>query len=204
MSRPIYGRVYEVILRDQEPGTHAYVGKAVVPLTPHMRIYGASASAHMSQASIAKDPWKARIVDYRVLEVVRTTGDRDEDDRALRRAEAFWIDRLNAVHNDVRPVQAAASTKRRRPELPPPRVSAVPLRPTARQLNQMAARRRARRRLAAVLALAAIITYLAARVVTAMELPWPYAPWIAPPAVGIGAALYLFARMRKAWRKLTR
>lgn len=200
MSRPIYGRVYEVFLRGQDPSTHAYVGKVVVPSTPELRIYGKSASAHLSPQSIAKDPWKAGIVGYRVLEVVRTCGDTAEDDRALRRAEAFWIDRLNTLHNDVRPVRPAAGAPRHQRASEPSGPARI-----VRPRPPVAARqRRARRRLMMMLMLTAVFTFLAARVVLAMDLPWPAAPWIASPVAGVMAAWFLFQRAHKTWRKLTR
>jgi hypothetical protein len=206
MSRPIYGRVYEVRTSSQPPDSHAYVGKVVAPTTVEMRIRGTSASAHMSPSSIAKDPWKADILPgrdgYRVLEVVRMTGDPAEDDRALRRAEAFWIDRLATLYNDVRPVRPA--TALRPPPIPVRTSRPAPARLTARERNAMVYRRRARRRLSMVLAMATLFTYLAARVMIAMALPWPAAPWIVSPVVGIAAAWYLFWRAHRTWRRLAR
>lgn len=188
-ARRVIGHVYELITGDPQDGEHPYVGYTTQ--TPHQRVHGPN--GHTSPASIAKDPWKARILPgkagYRILERVRDTGEGDRaNDAALRRAEAFWIDRLRPTHNDVRPV---------RPPLH--ETGPVPLaRPrglTAAERERLARRRRARRRVIAFAVLAALGTFLAARVVLAMHLPWPAAPWVASPALGMAAAWFVFTAL---------
>lgn len=111
-ARVVVGFVYELVLEGQRPGEHPYVGKVMgaTKAAVTRRVHGNQSSAHTSLQSIARDPWKSRILSgtkgYVVLEVVRgTSGDKAENDRAVRRAEAFWIDRLNPTYNDVRPVR---------------------------------------------------------------------------------------------------
>lgn len=199
-GRAIYGRVYELVLRGQPPDSHAYVGKVTAPTTIHQRIFGRSASAHTSPDSIARDPWKAGILPgragYRLLETVYDTGDDAENDRALRRAEAFWIDRLRPTYNIVRPVRPAGS--------PPPQ-SRRPRRtsPARRQ----SVRRRPRRKLAKPITLALLIaafTFLWGRMLFMMELPWPQAPWVGAPVVGIATGWALFWKLHRAVRKILR
>lgn len=191
MSGRIYGRVYELLLRGQSPDTHVYVGKVKAPTSIKARVFGSSASAHTSPQSIARDPWKAGIVSYKQLEVVYATGDPTEDDKALRRAEAYWMDRLKTTKNIVRPIREAGRAT------PPRPTRAVPVR-------EMARRRRRNGRTFAVLALAVMLTALTARVIVAMDLPWPAAPWVVSPAVGTLAAWHVFWRLHREFRRLTR
>lgn len=192
MSRPVYGRVYELMLRGQSPDTHEYVGKVKAPTTIHQRVWGKSSSAHTSPESVARDPWKATILPgrsgYRQLEVVYATGDAMEDDARLRRAEAYWIDRLKATRNIVRPIRPAGKA------IPPPRRPArsavLPRRPAMRP------------RVFVLLALALAIGYLTARV--ALYMPWPAAPWVASPVAGVMGAWWLYGRVRREVRKILR
>lgn len=198
MSRPVYGRVYELFLHEQPEGTHSYVGKVQAPTTIHQRVWGRSSSAHTSPESVARDPWKAGILPgragHRQLEVVYASGDPAEDDRALRRAEAFWIDRLRTVHNEVRPVRPAGER----------RTAATS---SARTPVTYARPRRSRRRTVKPYVLATFVlafTFLAARVIVAMQLPWPAAPWVAAPTAGFLLGWATFWRLHRAVRKLLR
>lgn len=196
-SRPIYGYIYEAIVSDLPLDQHAYVG--MTEQTPHQRVHGPS--GHTSPASIAKDPWKARILPgragHRILERVRDTGDPAENDRALRRAEAFWIDRLRPLYNEVRPVR-------------PPGTSAQPAtRPRGNRSSAVSVRLPQRRKpvppraiLCAVIV--AVSIALVARFVVLMELPWPQAPWIAGPVLGGAFGWTSFWRIHRAWRRLMR
>jgi hypothetical protein len=131
---------------------------------------------------------------YRCLEIVRSTGDCAENDRVLRRAEAFWIDRLRPVHNDVRPVRPPGERiprSRRPPAGPAP--------------NRIAGRRR--RKLGkplGMLALIAAFTYLSALALLMMQLPWPQVPWVGAPVLGVALGWSAFWRMHRALRKLVR
>lgn len=201
MSRPIYGYVYELFLAGQPDTDHSYVGMTTT--TIHRRIHGPG--GHASAESVARDPWKARILPgragYRCLEIVRDTGDPAENDRALRRAEAFWIDRLRPVHNDVRPVRPPGEPVRSRRESA--RVGESRRKPRPRGNGRPVRRRRPW----PVIALALFVippVVLVARVVSAMELPWPAAPWIAAPTVGTLIGWNLYWRARRGWRRLTR
>ena len=192
-KRKIFGRVYEVFVRGQRPGEHVYVGKTEQTL--HQRVHGPN--GHTSPASIAKDPWKAGILPgaagYRLLENVYDTGDPAENDRALRRAEAFWIDRLRSTRNTVRPVRPPASERAPRRKAPGPRA--------------LAERKRARRtkvRSAILLMLFAVFTWLAARVAVGMEMESPAFPWVASPMVGGMSAWFTFWYVHRAFRRLTR
>lgn len=196
MSRAVYGRVYELNLSNPGPDEeHAYVGMTIGPI--HGRVHGRQESAHTSAASVAKSPWKARILPgsagYRQLEVVYATAHPDEDERTLRRAEAFWIDRLRPTYNIVRPVRPFAD------EL-------LPVQPKARPVRTV--RRRARRRVPAraVLCILSMLLFTAgvAWFVVAMRLPWPQAPWIAAPTLGAFLGWSAFWRAHKAIRKLVR
>jgi len=193
-KRRIHGRIYETIESGQRDGEHRYVG--MTEQTLHQRVH-ASPSAHTSRASVAKDLWKARILPgaagYRLLENVYDTGDPAENDRALRRAEAFWIDRLRPTRNTVRPVRPPG-------DRPAPRAKG----PTRQEIAEQRRRRRATRRLLAILAIGAFFTYLAARVVIAMQLPWPAAPWVVAPVVGVAAGWLVFWHLHRAVRKLVR
>jgi hypothetical protein len=194
-ARPIYGYVYELILAGQSDTDHSYVGMTTT--TIHRRVHGSS--GHTSAGDVAHDPWKAGILPgrdgYRCLEIVRSTGDMGEDDRALRRAEAFWIDRLRPVYNDVRPVRPAGERiprSRRPPASPAP--------------NRIAGRRR-RRKVGKPIALALLIaacTYLSARGLLMMQLPWPQVPWVGAPVLGVALGWSAFWRVHRALRKLVR
>lgn len=199
MSRPVYGYIYETILRGQADGEHSYVGMCTT--TINRRVHGPS--GHTSPASVARDPWKAGIspgaAGFRRLEVVRDTGDPAENDRALRRAEAFWIDRLRPVHNDVRPVRPPVTAKQ------PPRRRPRPVREPARRSPRERRRvRRTRGRIALLVTLLAVGIYLSARVLVAMQLPWPAAPWVGAPAVGSALAWIVYEKITRTIRKLTR
>lgn len=197
MTRPVYGYVYGLVLAGWDDVRPPYIGKTVGSTEAAItrRVWGKSASAHTSPQSIARDPWKARILPGRAgwvrLEAVYSCGDPVEDDRALRRAESDWIDRRNPVHNDVRPV---------RPGGRPPRAR----KPAARPAPRARARRRKRPNGAAwaILALTILFAALIARV--AVYLPWPAAPWVVSPALGFTAAWSVFWRARRAARKLLR
>jgi hypothetical protein len=195
-ARPIYGYVYELILAGQSDTDHSYVGMTTT--TIHRRVHGSS--GHTSARDVAHDPWKAGIRPgrdgYRCLEIVRSTGDQAEDDRALRRAEAFWIDRLRPVHNDVRPVRPAGERIPSRP-----RRSAQLARGTRRPV------RRRRRRVGKPIALALLIaacTYLSAYVLLMMELPWPQVPWVGAPVLGVALGWSAFWRAHRSLRRLFR
>jgi hypothetical protein len=200
-ARPIYGYVYELILRGQTDIEHSYVGMTTT--TIHRRVHGSA--GHTSPGDVAKDPWKAGILPgragYRCLEIVRVTGDPAEDDRALRRAEAFWIDRLRPVHNDVRPVRPPGEI-RRKP------TSADGSRRVAPRSNRSPAPSRRRKPIRARAVLCALIVAvsiaLVARFVVLMQLPWPAAPWIAAPVLGGAFGWASFWRIHRAWRRLTR
>jgi hypothetical protein len=195
-ARPIYGYVYELILAGQSDADHSYVGMTTT--TIHRRVHGSS--GHTSAENVARDPWKAGIrpgcAGYRRLEIVRSTDDPAEDARALRRAEAFWIDRLRPVHNDVRPVR--------------PPGERIPRSRANRGTRPIATARPARRRRRkmgkplAMLALIAAFTYLSARALLMMQLPWPQVPWVGAPMLGVALGWSAFWRMHRALRKLVR
>lgn len=199
-ARAIHGRIYELVLRGQTPDSHAYVGKVTAPTTIHQRVFGRSNSAHTSPESVARDPWKAGILPgrtgYRLLETVYDTGDEAENDRALRRAEAFWIDRLRPVHNIVRPVRPAGAREHHaRP------------RPSALVRTRPHSSRRPRRKLAkpiTLLTLIAAFTYLAARALLMMELPWPQVPWVGAPVLGLALGWSTFWKLHRSIRRLLR
>lgn len=205
--RPVYGFVYELRTRDQRSGECPYVGKCEgsTPTAVADRVHGKSASAHTSPQSIAKAPWKADILPgrdgWRIIERVYATGDPDVDDARLRRAEADWIDRRHAIHNRVRPVRPFGEQPRRRPTRPA--VANVP-RQRVRSIREERLRRRARAVLVSLAVLAVVFTFLAARLVSAMDLPWPVAPWIVSPVLGLAAAWLLLSRLRKGWKRLVR
>lgn len=197
MSRPVFGRIYELNLRDPAPDEeHPYVGKC--QSTIHQRVHGRSTSAHTSALSIARDPWKARILPgragYRLLETVLSTGDPAEDDRLLRRAENYWIDRLRPKYNNVRPIRPFANQ-------PQPQRQ-------ARANVTITRRRRQRRRFPvraiAFLSLVVTLTALAARVIALMDLPWPQVPWVASPVLGVLLAYRIHCALRRAVRKVLR
>lgn len=198
MSRAIYGRIYELNLRNPDPDEeHPYVGMTT-ERTLHERVHGRG--GHTSPEEVAKNPWKARILPgragYRLLETVYDTGDPVENDRLLRRAESYWIDRLRAKYNKVRPIRPFGDPLPARPRAARPIVVMTPA--------QRRRRRSRRLRVASCLMLMATVTMFAARVVAAMELPWPAAPWIASPVIGIVVGWLVFWRMHRAVRKLVR
>lgn len=125
-TRRAYGYVYEVITGDQRDGLHPYAGQTTT--TIHQRVHGPN--GHTSPASIAKDPWKARIrpgrAGYRCLKVIYATDNPGADQVRLDMAEAFAIDELRTTHNDRRPVRppstAAPAPRKPRAERRPVKV----------------------------------------------------------------------------------
>jgi hypothetical protein len=194
-ARPVYGRVYEVVLRGQPEAQHSYVGKTTQ--TIHQRVHGSS--GHTCAADVARDPWKAGILPgragYRLLETVYDTGDPAENARALARAESFWIDRLRPLHNDVRPVRPIGEVR-----------TAVRRQPRPSRTIVRATRRRRRKfgKPIALLALVALFTFLAAWFVVAMQLPWPQAPWISSPVIGLALGWTVFWRIHRSVRRILR
>jgi hypothetical protein len=193
--RKVYGYVYELITGDPVDGEHPYVG--MTEQTIHQRVHGPG--GHTSRESVARDPWKARIrpgrAGYRCLERVYDTGDPAENDRALRRAEAFWIDRLRPTHNTVRPVRPPAHETQ-----PPKRRPAAP-RPPARR------RRRVPARALVFLFVALTFSLIAGRAVAYVTTAghWsPAVPWIVGPVVGAFLAWRVFWSAHRSLRKLMR
>lgn len=192
--RAVHGYVYELITGDPRDGAHPYVG--MTETTIHNRVHGPN--GHTSRQGVDEDPWKARILrgkaGYRCLERVYDTGRPDENDRALRRAEAFWIDRLRPTHNEVRPVR-------------PPLHEPQPPRRMASARPAGAIRRRRMRRIPGraitFLILVALFTTLAARLIVAMHLPWPAVPWVVSPALGVALAWRVFWYLHRSIRRLT-
>lgn len=204
-KRQIYGRVYELFTdRPDLDGEHPYVGKTTQ--TIHQRVFGSSSSAHTSAQSIAIDPWKARIrkgrAGYRQLEVVYATGDQAADERELRRAEAFWIDRLRPAYNDVRPVRPPVH-EGPQPGWPASARTVIGRAPSKRDLAAARTRARARRRTAGFLTLFVVATVLAAWFTLSMDLPWPAAPWVASPVAGLFAAIPTFQYLDSKIRRIT-
>lgn len=195
-SREVYGRVYELITGDPRDGPHPYVGKTTQTL--HQRVH-ASRNAHTSPQSIARDPWKARILPgregYRLLETVYATGDQMADERELRRAENFWMDRLRTKRNDVRPVRPPVH------EQLPRTVKSAPKREPARRSR---AQRAARRRLLTFVALAAVLTTFFATRFAQVAWDQPATPWVAAPVCGTLAAWALYFSARSAVRRISR
>lgn len=183
-GRPIFGRVYELFLVGQPAGTHTYVGQTEQTMSERIR-------GHRSARDVARYPWKANLAPgtkaYRVLETVRETGHGARADlAALKRAEAFWIDRLQPTENRTAPAgRVPSATPVPRPEMSRP---VGPRRPWGR--------------IVLFVLLAAIVTTLTARVVVAMELPWPWAPWAAAPTVGVLVAWRVLWMLRHAGRQL--
>lgn len=191
---PVYGRVYELFTGDPRDGEHPYVGQTTTTIAKRVR-------RHKSADDIARDPWKARIVDgprgYRLLETIYSCGVVAEDARALRRAEAFWIDRLRPTHNDVRPV---------RPRL------GDPLPPRPRDAGAHPQRRAVRRRrsfpwrAALFLLLTTMTAVPTGLLVAAMHLPWPWMPYVialvagAPLGWRMTAAVLRGGRRLRVWR----
>jgi hypothetical protein len=190
--RQVYGRVYLLITNDPRDGLHPYVGQTTT--TIHQRVHGPN--GHTSAASIDRDPWKARILagrdGYRQLKVIYATDNPGADQVRLDMAEAFAIDQLKTTHNDQRPIRTGSSAV------------AAPRRPVRSSARRAPARHRPPARLFVFLALAAFFTYLSARLVLAMELPWPAAPWIVAPTVGIVLAWQVFWWLHRNTRRLTR
>lgn len=188
-QRRIYGRVYELILRGQQDHQHSYVGKCTT--TIHQRVHGPN--GHTSRASAAKDPWKADILrgsaGYRLLETVYDTDTPAENERALRRAEAFWIDRLRPEYNIVRPVRPPGDRPAPRPRREPRMVR----RPRRRRINL---------RVPALLALMLLYGWMTARV--AVNMPWPQAPWIASPIGGVALGWLTYWKIHRSVRRLLR
>jgi hypothetical protein len=192
MSRPVHGRIYELRLRNPWPDEdHPYVGKTET--TIHRRVHGPN--GHTSARSVVKDPWKARILPgpagYRLLETVYATGDVAEDDRALRRAEAFWIDRLRPKYNDVRPVRPFAD------EPQPARRAKSKTAPTEQ-------RRAVPARAWLCLLTMAIFTTMVARVIGEMHWSNPAVPWIASPSLGVLGGWATFWKLHAALKKILR
>jgi hypothetical protein len=104
-------------------------------------------------------------------------------------AEAFAIDELRTTHNHQRPI--------RRPGKPAPRP--VPQRPTARRRP-----RKVPGRLIGFLTLAALFTYLSARLLVAMQLPWPAVPWVGAPMAGVAFGWLTFWKIHRSVRKILR
>lgn len=108
-SRRIYGRVYELFTSRPADGEHPYAGKVKAPKTIAQR-----RDEHIREAGEPGCEWKAYILPgkagYRLLETIYATGDDRADEAALRRAEAFWIDKLRTTYNVVRPVRPPHGT----------------------------------------------------------------------------------------------
>lgn len=106
-TRRVYGSVYELVTGDPQDGPHPYAGQTTT--TIHRRVHGPG--GHTSPESIAKDPWKARILPgaagYRCLKRIYATDNPGADQVRLDMAEAFAIDELKTTHNQVRPVRPA-------------------------------------------------------------------------------------------------
>ena len=117
--RRVYGYVYEVFTsRPDIDGEHPYGGQTTT--TIHQRVHGPN--GHTSAASVAKDPWKARIkpgrAGYRCLKVIYATGNPGDDQVRLDMAEAFAIDQLKTTYNIKRPIRPAGEPV---PQPPRPR-----------------------------------------------------------------------------------
>lgn len=188
--RRVFGYVYELFTGDPQDGPHPYVGKTTQ--TIHQRVHGPG--GHTSPGEVAQSPWKARILPgragYRCLKTIYATGNEVEDQMRLDLAEAILIDELRTTYNDQRPIRS--------PGAPRPASSGI-------VRDRPARRREARRpvpvRAIGFLLLAASITYLVARVVVSMALPWPAAPWVVAPVIGVGLGWRVFwAAHRRAKR----
>lgn len=184
--RAVYGRIYELITGDPQDGPHPYVGQTVQ--TIHQRVHGPG--GHTSPASVAKDPWKARVLPgragYRLLETVYDTGDPGENQRALDRAEDFWIDRLRTTHNDVRPVR------------PPVHEPQPPRRPRTTQTARPTPARRRRRRRVPVRWVLLLLTVAAGMALIAWPMLATDRPWstVLTAAGLFGAPLGAFCWLR--------
>lgn len=200
-AREVYGRVYEVFTtRPDLDGEHPYVGKTCQ--TIHRRVH-AGPRAHTSPESIAKDPWKARIRPgrdgYRQLEAIYATGDKAVDEASLRRAEAFWIDRLRTTHNDVRPVRPPAH------EQPARTARAKPARPpSATTFRAAQTRTRRRQESAAFWIWSAMLTALVGWFL--FPAPWPTVlyPLVLSPVSGFILAVLTQQAARPKRRRRTR
>lgn len=183
----IFGYVYETIERGQRDGEHSYVGKTET--TIHQRVHGPS--GHTSPRSVAKDPWKANILPgkrgYRCLEVVRDTGEGYQaNKRALARAEAFWIDRLRPLRNQVRPVRPPSNA----PEPRPVAAERAPVRsPSGRKIL--------------LSVLICLFTALVAMLLSAAHAPW-WGPWGVAPGAGLVVGWASFVRIVTAWERKRR
>lgn len=189
--RRVFGYVYEVITGDPQDGPHPYIGQTTD--TIHHRVHGPS--GHTSAQEVAENPWKARILPgragYRRLKTIYATGSPVEDAMRLDLAEAILIDELKTTYNIQRPIRSGRHPQEPRPQARNSRV-------TARR------RRRPPVRLVMFLLVVAFFTYLAARLIVAMQLPWPAVPWIAAPALGTWFGWLVFWRVHRNVRKLTR
>lgn len=200
--RAVFGRIYETIEAGQRDGEHRYIGKTEQTL--HQRVHGPN--GHTSPASVAKDPWKANILrgraGYRLLETVYDTGDPAENDRALRRAEAFWIDRLRPPRNKVRPVQPPATA----PRIAPPARPQRPARSASTYRERVARRKRrmAALKFFALIATMALAVALASRAVMLLHLPWTQVPVVIATVAGAYVGWNVFWFLHKHLRKLTR
>ena len=202
--RRIIGFIYEAMLRDKPDTYHAYVGKCegATEAAVTKRFHGRSPSAHTSPQSIAKDPWKADILPgrrgYRILERVRDTGDDRENDRALRRAEAFWIERLRTEHNVVRPARPADGRPRRPTRAPQAAARPAPRRqPTARRPPKQS-------KVGALVFLIVGFTALAAFLFHLLQLPWPAVPWVGSPVIGLTLGWNTYVSAHKKARQARR
>lgn len=195
----IFGYVYELVLVGQCPDETSYVGK-----TEGSTLADVADRVNEHRREVARFPWKAGILPgkagYRVLERVRYTGDGyDADDKALRRAEADWIDRRRPVHNGPRPVRPRhGETLPPKPDAPR-RSAARP--PTRQQLTE----RRAHRRGWSFAVLSLIATALAAYVLTRTS--WTgaeWGPWVFSPVLGFGGTLWAWLKVTATARRITR
>lgn len=191
-KRQVYGRVYELVTGDPIDGPHPYVGQTTQTL--HQRVH-TSRNAHTSAASVAKDPWKARILPgragYRLLKVIYATGDARADQIALDMAEAFAIDELKTTHNTVRPVR-------------PPLHLAQPVRPRPTKRKLTAVQRGTRRRMQAFAALFAATLLLVGTQLAAVEWTEPAIPWIATPVLAAVLTWLVYFSARNAVRRIKR
>lgn len=188
-NRQVFGRVYELITADPQDGPHPYVGQTTK--TIHHRVHGPG--GHTSAESIAKDPWKARILPgkagYRLLETVYATGDRLADERMLDRAEAYAIDRLGTTHNKVRPIR------------PPVHEQPAKPRPKARPRR---AKRPGRTRLLTFVTLVALLLVFYGVRFAGVAWDNPATPWVATPIAAVLTAWALYFGCRSAVRKIKR
>jgi hypothetical protein len=193
--RPVFGRVYELFTDRPEDGEHPYVGQTTQTIEQRKR-------GHKSKRDVAKDPWKAHIIDgprgHRLLETVYATGDPYADERELDRAEAFWIDKLRPTYNVVRPV---------RPRYGDP----LPVRPQERsrpatRRTVRTSRRRVPWRVRVFLLFTLVLTTACAVALAHVDQPYPWLPWVLAPVAGVAfvwrgtLALLHAGRKLRAWR----